>query len=128
MPALALNHVNIRAPRELLDRLRDFYRDVIGLRDGFRPPFPAPGYWMYAGDRAAVHLYQAGPDEERQTGVQTTLDHFAFDCSGLAETEAALQRHGVAFRRSLVPATRQVQLFLRDPAGNQVELTFADAT
>lgn len=31
MPALGFSHYNLRAPRALLDELRDFYRDVVGL-------------------------------------------------------------------------------------------------
>ncbi|MEO7245237.1 MAG: hypothetical protein ABIX12_08835 [Rubrivivax sp.] len=39
MPALSLNHVNLSAEQPMLDALRDFYVDVIGLHVGWRPPF-----------------------------------------------------------------------------------------
>ena len=39
MATLAFAHYNLRAPRKLLDELRDFYCDVVGLRVGERPPF-----------------------------------------------------------------------------------------
>ena len=55
-----------------------------------------------------------------------TFDHVAFTCTGLAATEAQLRERGVAFRRAQVPGTKQVQLFLRDPAGNGVEFNFED--
>jgi catechol 2,3-dioxygenase-like lactoylglutathione lyase family enzyme len=125
MTTLALGHVNLRAPRELLDALKDFYCDVVGLRQGARPPFPGFGYWLYAGDRAIVHLYEAEPGEERRTDLQTTLDHFAFDCADRVEVEKTLKRLGVAYRTATVPSTRQLQITLRDPAGNHVELSFA---
>ena len=32
-----LNHVNLRAPAALLDTLRDFYRDDLGMAVGARP-------------------------------------------------------------------------------------------
>ncbi len=125
MTTHSLNHINLHAHRALLDALRDFYRDVVGLREGFRPAFPSFGYWLYAQDCALVHLYEAKPDEERRTDVATTFDHFAFNCSNLAEVEATLKRHGVSCRKTVVPLSGQVQLFLQDPAGNKVELNFA---
>lgn len=125
-----LNHINIRAERALVDACRAFYCDVLGLTDGFRPPFPGYGYWLYCDgvtDKAAVHLYEAEPGEDQKTDVRTTLDHFAFDCTRRTDVEAALAQHGVDYRRSVIPLTGQVQLFLKDPAGNTVELNFANA-
>jgi catechol 2,3-dioxygenase-like lactoylglutathione lyase family enzyme len=124
MTTKGLNHVNLRAPRDMLDALKDFYCDVVGLEVGPRPPFPAFGYWLYAGGRAVVHLYQAGAEEVRQTHVATTFDHVAFDCEDGEAVEALLQRRGVRYHKAIVPASRQLQLFLADPAGNKVELNF----
>ncbi|MDO9194066.1 MAG: diguanylate cyclase [Undibacterium sp.] len=125
MTTHSLNHVNLRAPRALLDALKYFYCDVVGLHPGFRPAFPAFGYWLYAQDSALIHLYEANPDEKLQTNVATTLNHFAFDCSNLVEVEETLKRQAVTYRKAIVPLTRQVQLFIQDPGGNNVELNFA---
>lgn len=125
-----LNHINIRGHRALIDSLRDFYCDVLGLHEGFRPPFPGFGYWLYAEgvtDKAAIHLYEAEADEERPIEGVNTLDHFAFDCTNRPEVEATLARHGVEYRTAVIPLTGQVQLFVRDPGGNSVELNFATA-
>ncbi|MEO8103319.1 MAG: VOC family protein [Betaproteobacteria bacterium] len=126
MTTLGLNHVNLRAARELLDALRDFYCDVVGLREGARPPFPRFGYWLYVGDQAVVHLSEAGPDETQRANVATTFDHFAFDCADRTGVEATLKRRDIAYRTMTVPLTGQVQLFIQDPAGNTVELNFAN--
>jgi catechol 2,3-dioxygenase-like lactoylglutathione lyase family enzyme len=128
MTTKGLNHVNLRAPREVLDQLRDFYCDIVGLEVGPRPPFPAFGYWLYAGGRAVVHLYQAGAEEVRQTNVETTFDHVAFDCEDSEAVEALLRGRGVAYQKAIVPASRQLQLFLVDPAGNKVELNFGETS
>jgi hypothetical protein len=37
MPVTAFDHYNVRADRPMLDRLRDFYRDVVRLTVGERP-------------------------------------------------------------------------------------------
>jgi catechol-2,3-dioxygenase len=126
MTTRGINHINLRAPRALLDKLKFFYCEVIGLHVGSRPPFSSFGYWLYAGDQAILHLSQALPDENQATHIRTTLDHVALDCSDRFDVEGTLKRHGVPYRTALVPATNQVQLFLEDPAGNRIELNFAD--
>jgi len=40
--------------------------------------------------------------------------------------ERKLAECGVSFRTARVPATNVSQLFLQDPAGNGIELSFAD--
>jgi catechol 2,3-dioxygenase-like lactoylglutathione lyase family enzyme len=124
MTTRGLSHINFRAPRDLLDALKDFYCDVIGLEVGARPPFPRFGYWLYAGGQPVVHLYEAGPEEARRTDTATTFDHVAFDCDDRGAVEARLRSRSIPFTQALVPASRQLQFFLADPAGNKVELNF----
>ncbi len=126
MTVCGIDHFNITASRELLEQVRAFYCDVIGLVVGDRPPFDSAGYWLYAGDRAVLHLSLADADEQLATNVATTLNHIALACTGRAEMERKLAESGVRFRTARVPATSVVQLFLKDPAGNGIELSFAD--
>ena len=126
MTVCGIDHYNIRASSELLERVRNFYCDVIGLVVGDRPPFDEAGYWLYAGDLAVLHLSLAGDDEHLASNVATTLNHIALDCTGRAEMERKLVESGVRFRTARVPATNVTQLFLQDPAGNGIELSFAD--
>ena len=126
MPVLGFAHYNLRASRALLDELRDFYCDVVGLAVGQRPPFQSFGYWLYAGECDVLHLVETAPGEVRMLGNTTTFDHAAFRCTDRGAFEQKLRQHGVPFEIAHVPATDQVQLFLKDPAGNGVELNFAD--
>jgi len=126
MPVIGFSHYNLRGDRGTLDALRDFYVDVIGLRVGERPPFAHFGYWLYIGQQAVLHLSEAPPNEVREANVTGTFDHVAFSCTARTEFEARLHERGIAYRRSHVPLTNQHQLFLVDPAGNGVELNFAD--
>ncbi|MBL8524306.1 MAG: VOC family protein [Betaproteobacteria bacterium] len=125
MAVTGLDHYNLRASRETLDVLKDFYCDVVGLKNGPRPPFATFGYWLYAGERAVLHLSEARTGEIRTSHLVNTFDHVAFNCVDLAATQSALAQHGIAVSQAEVPGTGQVQLFLRDPAGNGVELNFA---
>ena len=126
MATLGLNHYNLRAPRALLDQLREFYCEVVGLTQGLRPPLEGYGYWLYAGQQDVLHLSQARADETRVTHVATTFDHVAFTCTQRQKVEARLHRHNIQFETAHVPQTGKVQLFFKDPAGNGVELNFAE--
>jgi catechol-2,3-dioxygenase len=126
MTVCGIDHFNIRASHELLEQVRAFYCDVIGLVVGDRPPFDTAGYWLYADDRPVLHLSLADDDEQLASNVATTLNHVAFACTGRAVMERRLEEFEVGFRTARVPATNIVQLFLQDPAGNGIELSFAD--
>jgi catechol-2,3-dioxygenase len=123
MPVAGFDHYNLRADRPMLDRLRDFYRDVVGLTEGDRPPFRRFGYWLYAGERAVLHLSLSDDGEQRPSAVNT-FAHAAFNCTGRAEFERRLEARGIAYRTASVPLLNIAQLFFHDPAGNGVELQF----
>ena len=124
MAILAFSHYNLRVPAAAVEELRRFYCDVLGLTQGPRPPLASHGHWLYAGAQDVLHLSQMRPGEQRDGGAVNAFDHAAFRCSDRAAHERRLQQAGVPFRVvQLEDGT--VQVFLRDPAGNGVELNFA---
>ncbi len=125
MPAHDINHINIKAPQPLLDQVKTFYVQVVGLQEGERPAVPVPGYWLYLGGRPVVHLMTPRANEEVASGSVGHLDHVAFTCTDLAGMIAHLDQLGLAYRRRDVPDLGVTQLFLTDPTGLGVELNFA---
>jgi glyoxylase I family protein len=125
MPIQDINHYNLRGTRATLERLRDWYRDAVGLEPGDRPPFRNFGYWLYADGRPILHLSEADPGEEHPEPGAGTFDHVAFTCADFETMRARLERLGVKYRVADVPLTRQRQIFVKDPSGNGVELNFA---
>ena len=125
MPAIGLNHYNLRGPRELLEQLKEFYCEVVGLRVGDRPALRTFGYWLYAGGHDVLHLSEAAPDETLATHLLTTLDHVAFTCTNPLEMEEILVAKGIEFGERFIEQTSTKQIFFRDPVGNGVELNFA---
>jgi len=121
---ISLAHVNLRAPQPLLDQLRDFYAEVIGLEVGPRPAFKVFGYWLYAGALPIVHLAEGDTSPVNATDKGGSFSHVAFSCDDLRAMEERLQAARVKFRLRTVPETGVVQIFLTDPAGNGVELQF----
>lgn len=126
MAVTGLDHYNLRAPRPLLDELRAFYRDVVGLADGPRPAFNRVGFWLYAGGQPVLHLSEATASESRPAHSPNTFDHAAFQCVDFDLTIARLAAANIRHTVETVPGTPVRQIFLDDPAGNGVELNFAD--
>jgi catechol 2,3-dioxygenase-like lactoylglutathione lyase family enzyme len=125
MKVIGLDHYNLCGPRDLLERMRDFYVDVLGLQVGYRPPFGSFGYWLYAGDTPVLHLSESTQSVGVPT-AQSSFDHAAFRCSGLEAFTRRLDEYGIGYRRALIPELDWVQLFLCDPVGNGVELNFPE--
>jgi catechol 2,3-dioxygenase-like lactoylglutathione lyase family enzyme len=122
---LKLDHVNIRTTQP--EATRDFFVDVVGLREGERPPFNFGGYWLYAGDQAVIHLTDTrGGKEHGAEGSNggAGVDHIAFRMSGYARLCDMLEGRGVPFETRIVPRNGDVQVFLNDPNGVGIELTF----
>lgn len=123
-----IDHINLRAPSDLIERLRRFYIDIVGLHEGPRPSFRSGsrGYWLYAGAQPLMHLSISA---EGNAPAQPTgwFNHVAFACTDLTATRARLDTAGLPYRIDVVDSLNQVQLFLHDPAGTGVELNFSDA-
>lgn len=126
MPVSALHHYTLRCVPDELPALHDFYTRVVGLTVGDRPEIPAPGYWLYAGGQPIVHLYALLAQAEGAAPVWTTgpLDHIAFRAQGLDATRQHLAALGMPFDEAPVPGWPLHQVFLRDPKGLKIEMTF----
>ena len=128
MPAQSLNHYTIKV-RDL-ERTKDFYEEVVGLKVGDRPPLPFPGYWLYCGGVPTVHLigYRAEdpviPDAQSDPAPTGRLDHIAFSCDGLKDMRANLQARDIKFDERVLPKFNMTQLFYLDPDGISVECNF----
>lgn len=115
-----LDHVNLRTAN--LEAMVDWYRDVLGMRAGTRPPFPFPGAWLYVGDAPAVHLIGVA---EAPAALDPKIEHFAFFASGLAKFLLDLARQGVPFNTARVPGGGAFQVNVYDPDGNHIHVDFA---
>jgi catechol-2,3-dioxygenase len=124
MHVQGFDHYNLRASRAVLEELKAFYCDVVGLTVGERPPFSRFGYWLYAGEKAVLHLSEADASETRSCSAVTTFAHAAFNCAGREQYERRLTALAIPYRRAQVPLLGIEQLFFHDPAGNGVELQF----
>ena len=123
MTIRSLDHVNIGTHR--LEESRAFFRDVLGLTEGWRPNFPFDGAWLYAGDRAVVHLVELATP--KRPSVEAALDHFAFTIDDYDGVIQRLDAAGVDYRATAVADTAIRQIFIRDLNGVNIELNYRPA-
>lgn len=107
-----------------------FYKNVIGLREAPRPAFGFAGAWLAcatANGELIIHVWAGGPGMGHE-GVSPygtgTIDHVSFAAVGHQGYKARFERHGLPWRACVIPGTTLFQLFVYDPSGVQVELTF----
>ena len=69
----------------MFEDVRNFYLEVIGLSEGFRPKVPIRGYWLYLPDLPVLHLMGWNVFAETPKYDKGHIDHVAFSCDGLEE-------------------------------------------
>ena len=121
MPLSHIEHYLVAA--DDMERTRDWYRDVLGMQEGWHPDFGFPVYWMYldgvdvvhigrsakhASDNQKTYLGRLAQDSGAGTGA---IDHIAFRARGLKETMAHLRRHKIEFSERRANGQALYQLF-----------------
>ena len=120
---LSINHIQLVAEKDLVLKLRDFYCNVVGLTEGFRPAFERFGFWLYIGDKDVLHLITPKKGDERSF-QKSSFDHVAFKTGNYQGVLKKLESLNINFEKKPIPGMTAHQIFLRDPAGNRVELNF----
>lgn len=122
---MQLDHVTLVTPD--LEGACRFFRDIVGLDDGPRPPFRVDGHWLYANGRPVIHLIDATvPARAAQAAalVAPRIDHVAFRVAPGDEWRALVERlaaHRVPCQFAEVPASAERQLFVALAPGVVVE-------
>jgi glyoxylase I family protein len=116
-----LHHIGICVTD--LARAKQFYGEVLGLRELPRPPFDFGGAWYQLGDHQQLHLIVHPPTRtmRRTRDIDSRDGHLAIRVRSYDETLQHLQAHGIECleaRRNLTP---WAQIYVTDPDGNVVE-------
>jgi catechol 2,3-dioxygenase-like lactoylglutathione lyase family enzyme len=120
MKATSLNHVSINA-RDLDTSVR-FYRDVLGLDPIPTPEFGYPVQWFQLGDRQ-LHVFERETEAPRYHHLALNVDDFEALYRKADELGIIEREEGAAAR---VFPDGAVQMYIRDPAGNRVEIDWPD--
>jgi catechol 2,3-dioxygenase-like lactoylglutathione lyase family enzyme len=115
-PRVGLNHVSIAAHD--LEESVAFYTEVFGLERIPSPEFGFPVEWLLAGDRQ-LHLFESS--DPPPTGA-----HLSFEVADPVAVYRAVKERGLlhapfGYYAAELPGG-ELQLYLRDPTGNLVEV------
>ena len=123
MEVATIDHVNVETDE--LERSAKFYREVIGLKEGPRPDFDRPGFWMYAGEKPVVHIIKTDPNNKMLTGSKdASISHFSLQIKDFQGSKDHLDALGIKYDLLDVPETKVRQIFLEDPEGVLIELIY----
>lgn len=121
--AWRFDHINVLMGEN--HALRTLFEGVMELQPGFRPPFPFPGLWLYAGDQAVVHAVNDA-NLSTESG-ELRFGHIAFRSDQpAAPLIEKLRVTGLPFRISRVPEDAIAQIFVLLPGNFVVELNVPD--
>ena len=131
MEILQLHHVSL--PTTDLERSRQFYRDVLGLEEIQRPPFPFPGAWFRLGDRELHLIAGENVDAQGGTGTDANQLHFAIRVPSYRQRARAsawamaIARMSPGPTRCICwrgrgPLTGYPQLYVTDPDRHLIEI------
>ncbi|ATP30747.1 VOC family protein [Chromobacterium violaceum] len=123
----ALHHVGFSVPKHQVAALQAFYGQVFGLEaDPSRWHIPGvPGCFLDFPNATQLHIMgKDGVSPYAQgEGQDPVSNHVALTVASLERAAAELKERGIAFfSQRNVAADRLEQLFVRDPAGNLLEL------
>jgi lactoylglutathione lyase len=121
--AVGLNHVSV-ITRDLDESVR-FYVDVLGLEPVPTPDFGFPVQWLRIGDRQ-VHLFE-------RPGAAPSYAHLALEVDDLMGIYRRAKDLGLVDQETFGIVMQElpngaVQMYIRDPSGNLIELDHPDAT
>ena len=121
MRATGFTHVSVHAS-DLHESAR-FYKELFGMEEIPAPDFPFPVLWLRVGD-LQLHLFQS--DAPAPSG-----HHFGLDVDDFEEVYKKVRQLNVIDGSDYSSNVYElpdgaVQLYLRDPAGNMVEVNWPD--
>ncbi len=116
----SLHHVNVTVPPELEAATKQFYSEVVGLKQVPKPASARQsGAWYQIGEN---QLHLSVEDEERGP---LSSRHICFHVSALAEAERRFRDAGVEVIPDPRPISGTARFYVRDPGGNQLEIVQA---
>ena len=117
---ITLHHVNVTTPPELEEASKNFYGEVLGLKQVPKPSTSRQsGAWYQIGANQ-LHLSV----ETEPTGPLSSR-HVCYTVSDLKTMETKFREAGVEIIPDPRPAPGTPRFYVRDPAGNLLEITQA---
>lgn len=116
----ALHHVNVTTPPQLEQAVKEFYGSVLGLKQVPKPSASRQsGAWYQIG---ATQLHLSVENEAR---APLSSRHVCFTVSDLRVAEMRFREAAVEIIPDVRPVPGTARFYVRDPAGNMLEIVQA---
>ena len=123
MQVRGFTHVSVHA-HDLEESVR-FYKDLFGMEEIPAPGFPFPVRWLRVGD-LQLHLFQSEDPAPQGHHFGIEVDDFEATYEKVGEMGAQIEEGYFSNVYELPDGA--VQLYVRDPAGNMVEVNWPDVS
>ena len=123
MRATGFTHVSVHAHH--LDESVRFYKDLFGMEEIPAPGFPFPVLWLRVGD-LQLHLFQSEDPAPQGHHFGIEVDDFEATYEKVGEMGAQIEEGYFSSVYELPDGA--VQLYVRDPAGNMVEINWPNVS
>ena len=123
MQVRGFTHVSVHAHD--LDESVRFYKDLFGMEEIPAPGFPFPVLWLRVGD-LQLHLFQSEDPAPQGHHFGIEVDDFEATYEKVGEMGAQIEEGYFSNVYELPDGA--VQLYVRDPAGNMVEVNWPDVS
>lgn len=120
MKALYIHHVSL--PVSNLRRAKEFYRDIICLKEIKRPDFGFEGVWFRIGEGQLHLIVDETLPKNPQSIIDTRGPHFALRVDDYHKTVEWLKQKEVEIVEKPNSRSGFAQIFCCDPDGNIIEL------
>lgn len=110
-----LNHIQICVPKDKEAQARQFYIDILGLKEIEKPEYLIKngGFWLEVAD-IQLHI---GVEEQ----IHPSKRHPAFEIENLEETKTFLLQQNIRIKNDQdIPGFKRFSFY--DPFGNRIEL------
>ena len=123
MKATGFTHTSVHAHD--LDESVRFYQELFGMKEIPAPDFPFPVRWLRLGD-LQLHLFQSEDLAPKGHHFGVDVDDFEATYEKVGEMDVREKEGYFSYLYEIPDGA--VQMYLRDPAGNMVEVNWPDAS
>ncbi|KYG29316.1 VOC family protein [Alkalihalobacillus trypoxylicola] len=116
---ISLHHVSLNVKN--LEQSKNFYQNIIGLKELERPNFGFPGAWYEIGSQQLHLIVEGDAYLEKSNDLNSKHDHFAIRVESYFNTLAYLKEKKLEVEENPMSASGFAQIFCKDPDGNLIE-------
>ncbi len=116
-----INHATF--PITDVEKAREFYGRVLGLKELPRPQIPGVRGAFFACGGGEIHLGEKDSEYMRANIPINLMPHVALTVEGVEEVKKTLKEEGIPYFEFARNPLGRNQIFVQDPDGNVLEIT-----